>query len=212
MLRASAAVTAITVTVLLAPGLRDSRESEVRCALRACVEATAAQPTKVASPRYLEQSYAAPDEPATAALGRLSIRRLRISAPVVGVGWDREAMSVPNDPHTLGWFTPTAHLDDLAGVSLVAGHVSDSADRPGTLARLGETHIGDVIQWQGSDGGVRTFRVVKIDRYPRATGLPPALFRVDGPHTLRLVTCATREVGQGGFHYTDNLVVSAVSE
>ena len=143
--------------------------------------------------------------------GRLRIRRLGVDAPVVRVGWDHEAMAVPDDPQTLGWFSPSAHRTDVVGVSLIAGHVADVSDHPGALAPLGRARVGDVIEWEDR-GSITRFRVVEVRRYRRADGLPPGLFKADGPHTLRLVTCANREVSPLGIHYADNLVVSAVAE
>jgi len=121
-------------------------------------------------------------------------------------------MSVPDDPAVLGWFSPSARVDDLAGVSLIAGHVSDSFDRAGPLAGLIKVRVGDTIEWRGLDSKTARFRVTAVERYPRVIGLPTSLFKVDGPHTLRLVTCATRTPGSTGVHYVDNLVVSAVAQ
>ncbi|HWU33359.1 MAG TPA: class F sortase [Marmoricola sp.] len=197
-----------TVAVVLVPlGLRDGPHPVAAC----CLVAAATEPTAVASPRYLNRTYVAPADHKREVVGHLSLPRLKIRRPVLRVGWDRDAMSVPEDPDVLGWFSPSAHLDDLAGVSLIAGHVSDSGDRPGPLARLVQVRIGDVIEWEGLNAQIARFRVTALDRYPRATGLPPSLFKVDGPHTLRLVTCATRAAGPTGVHYSDNLVVSAVA-
>jgi hypothetical protein len=142
-------------------------------------------------------------------LGQLRIARLGLAAPIVEVGWDGDTMAVPTDPGQLGWFSPSARLDDLAGVSLIAGHVSDSLDRPGPLRLLDHARVGDVVIWQGR-GGLSRFRVTSIQRFPRSRGLPAALFHADGPHILRIVTCANRVAGPSGVHYTDNLVVSAV--
>lgn len=172
----------------------------------------ALQPSQIAQPRYLITRYAASAPRQGSEMGRLKMRRLGIDVRVVSVGWDREAIAVPDDPHTLGWFAPSAHLNDLAGVSLIVGHVSDRADYPGPLARLSNARLGDRIRWQRGDGHRVRFRVVAIGRYPRATGLPPSLFRVDGLHTLRLVTCTNRQTSPSGVHYADNLVVSAVAE
>lgn len=121
-------------------------------------------------------------------------------------------MAVPNDPGTLGWFEPSARLDDLAGTSLVAGHVSDASDRLGPFGALVRARRGDIVEWRHSAGRVVRFRVVAIQRFPRIRGLPPSLFRVEGPHTLQLVTCTGRVAGPSGVHYADNLVVSAVQE
>lgn len=202
---ALAAAAALTL-VLVPLGVRDAPQIVEIC----CRVAVATQPTAVASPRYLVTTYLAPAGQKGHLVGHLSIPRLKIRQPILSVSWDRDAMSVPEDPGVLGWFSPSAHLEDLAGVSLIAGHVSDSHDRPGPLARLVQVRIGDVVEWKGSNAQIARFRVTAIDRYPRARGLPPSLFKVDGPHTLRLVTCATRTAGSLGIHYADNLVVSAV--
>lgn len=177
--------------------------------LRAASQET---PPRVASPVHLDAAYVAPATSSGPTVGRLQLARLGIDAAVVSVGWDRDTMAVPNDPSTLGWFTPSARLDDLAGSSLVAGHVSDAAGRPGALEPLVKARVGDIIAWTSSDGRVRRFRVSTIKRIPRAAGLPASLFRVDGPHVLRLVTCTNRVSGPSGVHYTDNLVVSALAE
>lgn len=168
-------------------------------------------PPRVAPAAHLDSTYVAPPGTSTG-LGRVRIARLGVDAPVATVGWDGDTMAVPNDPGTLGWFEPSARPDDLAGASLVAGHVSDASDSPGPLAALVRARLGDVVEWRGSAGSVVRFRVISTQRFPRAAGLPASLFRVDGPHTLRLVTCAHRVTGPSGTHYTDNLVVSAVQE
>jgi hypothetical protein len=174
--------------------------------------AAAVTPRGVAEPAHLSATYVAPQSSTYVALGRLQIARLSVDAFVAQVGWDRDTMAVPNDPSVLGWFGPSARLDDLAGTSLVAGHVSDASDRPGPLASLVRARVGDVVVWRPRSGGVARFRVVAIQRFPRTTGIPPSLFRVDGPHMLRLVTCTNRKAGPTGIHYTDNIVVSAVRE
>lgn len=169
-------------------------------------------PTGVAKPAHLEVAYVAPSAPTSVELGRLQIARLGLDAPVVPVGWDRDTMAVPNDPSVLGWFEPSARLEDLAGTSLIAGHVSDASDRPRPLASLARARVGDRIVWRGRSSGLVRFRVISIQRFARARGLTPSLFRVEGPQTVRLVTCTNRTVGPTGIHYTDNLVVSAVRE
>ncbi|GAC1382769.1 MAG: hypothetical protein NVSMB48_14370 [Marmoricola sp.] len=166
------------------------------------------EPGGVAKPVHLASSYTAPPRRRARSAGELRLARLGIAARVVAVGWDGTAMAVPDDPATLGWFEPSAALSDRAGVSLIAGHVSDRHDRAGPLARLVEVRVGDVIAWQSGTTTAR-FIVVRIGRYPRTAGLPTSLFRVDGPHVLRLVTCTDRKSGILGFHYADNLVVSA---
>lgn len=201
-----AATAVLAMTVLVDVGDHRVREVGTRTAR---VDGLA--PTRVAKSVHLDAAYVAPAGRVAPALGRLRLGRLGIDAPVVAVGWDAQTMAVPNDPRTLGWFEPSARLHDLAGSSLIAGHVSDASDRLGPLSALVRVRSGDVVEWRGSEGVIR-FRVIGVQRFPRARGLPPSLFRVDGPHVLRLVTCTNRVVGPAGTHYVDNLVVSAVQD
>jgi hypothetical protein len=170
------------------------------------------QPTARASPVYLTRSYHAP-----AALirpgagGTLRIPSLGIEAPVDAVGLDGTAMAIPDDPGRIGWLTSSARAGDLVGSSVLAGHVSDSQDRPGALFRLRNIRLGAAITWTDGERSMHRFRVVRIRIYPRAGGLPAATFATNGPHVLHLITCAERiSTAGGGFHYRSNLVVTAV--
>ncbi|MFA6576734.1 MAG: class F sortase, partial [Nocardioides sp.] len=142
--------------------------------------------------------------------GVLSIDRVGIRAFVDTVGLDRGTMAVPNDPRRLGWLATTSAAGELLGGSVVSGHVSDRHDRPGALWRLRHTRVGDVVRWTTPDGEAHRFVVRRVARYPRSRGVPGHLFRTDGPHLLHLVTCTNRRrTSGGGFHYADNLVVTA---
>ncbi|MGN6162588.1 MAG: class F sortase [Marmoricola sp.] len=173
------------------------------------VTAIGTVPRGVARPVHLDSTYVAPPAPARS-IGRLLLPRLGIDARVVAVGWDRDAMAVPNDPGTLGWFTPSARLEDLAGASLIAGHVADPFDRPGALALLARAQLGDVVVWRGVSGKTVRFTVVTIHRYSRSGGLPATFLPAGGPHLVRLVTCTHRVRRGTSVHYTENLVVTAV--
>lgn len=166
------------------------------------------EPSRVPKPLPMASPAGAPQDRPAESAGALRLPRLGIAMPVVRVGWDGTAVAVPDDPAIAGWFGSTAALPDRAGVSLIAAHVADRRDRAGPLARLVGARIGDVVVWSARGIPAR-FRVVSIGRYPRAAGLPAALFRVDGPHMLLVVTCTDRRSGVLGFHYADNLVVSA---
>lgn len=169
-------------------------------------------PTRHPRPRYLKRTYQAPRALVRAgAGGTLRIPSLGIRAPVDAVGLDGTAMAVPDDPNHVGWLTGSARIGDLVGRSVLAGHVSDAHDRPGALKRLAAISLGAAVLWSDAAGHRVQFRVVRIRLFPRARGLPAALFATDGPHQLNLVTCASRVTSPGGgFHYTANLVVTAV--
>ena len=170
-------------------------------------------PTSRPEPRYLYRPYVAPSGPGRArrrSAGQLSIQRIGLHAPVDAIGLDRGTMAIPNNRFHVGWLTATASARDLIGSSVISGHVSDRHDRPGALWRLKRARVGDVIRWTEPDGRVHRFVVRSVRRYARRGGLPGQVFRTDGPHLLQLVTCTNRrDLGGGGFHYADNLVVTA---
>ncbi|MCW2851750.1 MAG: Sortase family protein [Nocardioides sp.] len=170
-------------------------------------------PTARTQPRYLYRPYVAPQDPSSARrrpAGELRIDRIGLRAPVDPVGLDRGTMAIPNDRFRLGWLSATAAAGDLLGSSVVSGHVSDRSDRPGALWRLRQARVGDVVRWTEPGGRVHRFVVRGIRRYDRRRGVPGTVFRTDGPHVLHLVTCTNRRsTGGGGFHYADNLVVTA---
>lgn len=142
--------------------------------------------------------------------GTLRIAGLRLTAPVEEVGVHQGVMAIPGSPAVLGWLRRSARPDDVVGSSVIAGHVSDRQDRPGALAVLGGVRRGDPVTWAGPDGRAYRFAVTSVSRHPRSRRLPSSVFRTDGPHLLRIVTCANRvRMPGGGFHYTDNLVVTA---
>lgn len=180
------------------------------------------RPTVRATPRYLEERYVAPRSssrgPGPGLLSRvsspaeLSIPSVGIRAGVDAVGLDGTTMAVPNDPGRLGWLSGTAAAGDVIGSSVVSGHVSDRSDRPGALWRLRDVRPGDTVSWTGAGGETQRFVVRRVQRFARSSGVPARLFRTTGPHVLHVVTCSNRQASSGGgFHYADNLVVTAVA-
>ncbi|MEJ7796303.1 MAG: class F sortase [Nocardioides sp.] len=174
------------------------------------LEGPAYVPTDRAQPRYLDRFYRAPVTTARRVSGgTLSIDRLAIRAPVVGVGLDRGTMAIPGNRHEVGWLSTTAGPGDVLGSSVISGHVSDRRDRPGALWRLKDARRGDVIRWTSAVGTSHRYVVRSVRRIPRTRGVPADLFRTNGPRLLHVVTCTNRRSTAGGFHYRDNLVVSA---
>ena len=166
-------------------------------------------PRARAVPRHLTTRYrSAAGSVARSSGGSLSVPSVGVSATVDGVGLDRGTMAIPNDPRRVGWLDRSAAAGDLVGASVISGHVSSRRDRPGALWRLRHARVGDRVRWTVG-GSAHTFEVSGVRRYARARGLPADLFRTDGPRTLHLVTCTRRVRRGGGFHYTDNLVVTA---
>ncbi len=179
-------------------------------AMPAAAGLAALEPLARAVPHFLRSNYRAPSALVrTGAGGTLRIPSLGILAPVDAVGLDGTTMAIPDDPHRVGWLTTTAGAADLAGSSVLSGHVSDEHDVPGALSRLRDLHPGALVVWTAG-GRAHRFVVTALTRYPRTRGVPASVFRTDGAHVLNLVTCTDRVVtAGGGFHYTSNLVVTA---
>jgi hypothetical protein len=162
------------------------------------------------APRYADRAYVRPETSPGPPAGILRVGGLRIAAPVESVVLRDSVMAIPDAGTKLGWLRDSARAGDVIGSSVIAGHVSDSRDRPGALRALDRVRAGTRISWTDGQGRVHRFVVTSVARYPRTRGLPAAVFRTDGPHLLRVITC-THRIGLpgGGFHYTDNLVVTA---
>jgi hypothetical protein len=90
---------------------------------------------------------------------------------------------------------------------VIAGHV-DSTSGPAVFFRLGQLHPGDLVEVERGPDRIR-FRVVAVERYPKA-GFPTG--KVYGPTPdpqLRLITCSGR-FDATRHSYLDNTVVYAV--
>ncbi|MEJ7832028.1 MAG: class F sortase [Nocardioides sp.] len=161
-------------------------------------------------PDYLLRRYRAPADLVSRQAGSaLRIPSLGVSAPVDAVGLDGSVMAIPNAPSRVGWLSGSADAAAVMGSSVISGHVSDRQDRPGAFSGLGRIQVGARIEW-ADRGRTHAFRVTHLATYPRRVGVPADVFRGDGGHVLRLVTCTDRRQSGGGFHYASNLVVTAV--
>lgn len=170
-----------------------------------------AEPTR-AAPAFLTSNYVAPRAAVAppGSAGQLLIPSIEVSARVAAVKLDGEAMAIPNDIQQVGWLESSARADDLVGVSLLSGHVSDRSDRRGALSRLAEVEPGVQVTWIDRSGVARAYRVISKEKYPRASGMPASVLARDGRHRVAIVTCADRiDLGGGRFRYASNLVVTA---
>lgn len=139
----------------------------------------------------------------------ITINGSRTRANLLAVGVKRKTLSVPANVANVGWYRRTAHFGDVIGSAVVAGHVSDRVDSPGAFHRLKNLAKGEVITIK-HQGVTYRYKVTGKRTYSRAKQLPRRLFSTTGPAQLHLVTCAGRRVRNGYFHYTKNLVVTAV--
>lgn len=169
------------------------------------------EPTRRTTARYTTRRYVAPAGSRRAGGGQLRIAAVGISAPVDVVGLDDHGstMAIPNNTARTGWLDRSARPTDPTGSAVIGGHVSDNSDRPGALWRLRDVTRGDIVAWTRG-GHTYRYRVTATARYDRTRGVPASTFNTGGHHLLRLITCTNRhDMPGGGFHYTENIVVTA---
>lgn len=145
------------------------------------------------------------------AAGRLALPALGIKGIAVRpVGVARGKMQVPANTQQVGWLNKSADNADAIGAAVIAGHVSNRRDRPGAMYRLAQARPGQVVEYRTASGQVQRYRVTEVSTFSRAKKLPGKYFATSGAHKLVLVSCAGRQVRGGKFHYTRNVVVTAV--
>ncbi|TDO54145.1 sortase family protein [Kribbella sp. VKM Ac-2571] len=138
---------------------------------------------------------------------------IRVRIPAIGVdsglmrlGLTRNgSLQVPPNGFPAGWFTG-APTPGETGPAVIAGHVHWSG-RPGVFARLALLKPGDKIMVARQDRSTATFRVSRVQEYPKAT-FPSAAVYGDIDHAgLRLITCGGLDAVKK--KYEANLVVFA---
>ena len=140
---------------------------------------------------------------------RVRVVALGVDAPVVRESVDRGgALTLPEDPRTIGWWGAGAAPGAPLGTIVLAGHVDSEQEGAGALFPLARTPVGARVVLSGP-GGDATY-VVQARRRFAKDDLPwRELFRQDVETRLLLVTCGG-DFDRATRHYTDNVVVYAV--
>jgi hypothetical protein len=139
----------------------------------------------------------------------VSMPATQLNATLTGSGHRKGRMLIPGDVQTVGQLNASAAIGDKVGTTVLAGHVSDAKDRPGAMWSLKKARKGQVITVDANGKKVK-YRVTKVERFSRAGKLPARLFNTAGQHRLVLISCADKVTKDGRWHYTNNLVVTAV--
>lgn len=172
---------------------------------------TATQPQAALKPRHVKRLFSPRDGKGVSrrAGSTLRIPSLGVTAPLDRSRLVKNTMAVPKDAKRVGWLNRSAHLGDVIGSTVIAGHVSDDNDSPGALYRAKSLKRGAIITVT-QNGETRRFRVTRLRTYDRNRHLPAEIFSVAGDHQLNLVTCTGKVTYPNGrYHYTKNLVVTA---
>jgi len=131
-----------------------------------------------------------------------------VDAPVVPVSTAPDgSLTLPEEPTTVGWWSPGALPGSGSGSVVLAGHVDSRVAGLGTFAVLHELGVGERITLRDNDGRDIIYDVVARREYHKAE-LPPDLFTRTGAARLVLITCGGR-FDPAARRYDDNVVVFA---
>jgi hypothetical protein len=138
----------------------------------------------------------------------VAIPAIGVRAPVVAVRAIHGVLGVPGDPRELGWWADGAAAGAARGTVVLDGHVDSAVSGEGALFDLTRLQVGDAVVVTTTPGQTVRFVVTARRRYLKAAGLPPDLFRTDGPPRLVLITCGG-PFDRSARSYLDNIVVFA---
>ncbi|KRB78678.1 hypothetical protein ASE01_05390 [Nocardioides sp. Root190] len=141
----------------------------------------------------------------------IAVPAIGMKAPITAVGARRGTMLIPASMTRGGWYAGSAAPGEAIGSTVIAGHVSDRRDRPGVFGKLRRARVGQVVTVRAVDGTVQRYRITSVRSQSRSRGISGAAVSTTGSHRLTLVTCTGKVTYRNGrFHYTKNLVVTAV--
>ncbi|MFJ4979061.1 class F sortase [Streptomyces coeruleorubidus] len=139
---------------------------------------------------------------------RLLIPYLRVDAPVMDLGLDRERRltAPPEDaPKLVGWYRQGASPGER-GTAVAVGHL-DTDSGPAVFAGLTEPKPGRTVKARRADGRIAVYTVDKIKSYEKARFPSQEVYGARGRPELRLITCGGSYERRKG--YSGNVVVFA---
>ncbi|MFE1323873.1 class F sortase [Streptomyces sp. NPDC058735] len=139
---------------------------------------------------------------------RLLIPYLRLDAPVIPLGLDREhRLTAPpeDDPKLVGWYRQGASPGEQ-GTAVAVGHL-DTHSGPAVFAGLTELKRGRIVKARRADGRTAVYTVDKVKAYQKADFPGREVYGARGRPELRLITCGGSYDRRKG--YSGNVVVFA---
>lgn len=139
---------------------------------------------------------------------RLLIPYLRLDAPVMDLGLDRDRrLTAPpdDDPKLVGWYRHGASPGEQ-GTAVAVGHL-DTDSGPAVFAGLPELKRGRIVKARRADGRIAVYTVDKIKSYEKAHFPSQEVYGARGRPELRLITCGGSYDRRKG--YSGNVVVFA---
>ncbi|MFJ3441867.1 class F sortase [Streptomyces sp. NPDC086081] len=139
---------------------------------------------------------------------RLLIPYLRLDAPVMQLGLDREhRLTAPpeDDPKLVGWYQQGASPGEQ-GTAVAVGHL-DTDSGPAVFAGLTELKRGRIVKARRADGRTAVYTVYRIRSYEKSDFPSQEVYGARGRPELRLITCGGTYDRRKG--YSGNVVVFA---
>ncbi|MFF4982078.1 class F sortase [Streptomyces sp. NPDC001046] len=139
---------------------------------------------------------------------RLVVPYLRIDAPVMSLGLDRDhRLTAPpdDDPDLVGWYDQGA-APGGQGTAVAVGHL-DTDSGPAVFAGLPQLKKGRTVEVRRADGRTAVYTVDKVRSYEKAHFPSQEVYGTRGRPELRLITCGGTYDRRKG--YSGNVVVFA---
>ncbi|MER6997888.1 class F sortase [Streptomyces sp. NPDC000410] len=139
---------------------------------------------------------------------RISIPSLRVDAPAVEVGLDRNGWidtPPPQEANLAGWYQ-NGISPGQQGTSVIVGHV-DIATGPAVFYGLGTLRKGNQIHVTRLDGRIAVFEVYGVEVFAKDAFPGAEVYGDNGVPELRVITCGGGYTESGG--YSGNVVVFA---
>jgi LPXTG-site transpeptidase (sortase) family protein len=135
---------------------------------------------------------------------RISVPRLGVSAPVLGIRAKNGALIPPSNPRTVGWWSDGARPGAARGSAIITGHTVHSGG--GAFDDLDRLVAGDRVKVTTVNGAI-SYTVVAVTTYRKQALAKHAaqVFDQSTPGRLVLVTCED----WNGSVYLSNAVVIA---
>jgi sortase (surface protein transpeptidase) len=138
---------------------------------------------------------------------RLQIPAIDVSTSLVKLGRLPDgSLQVPKAWDTAGWYDQGPRPGQ-PGPAVILGHV-DSKSGPAVFYQLRTLRPGDIVRVGLADGRTLTFRVQRIQRYPKDEFPTEAVYFPTLNRELRLITCGG-DFDYARHSYVDNIVVYA---
>lgn len=120
---------------------------------------------------------------------RISIPAIRVNAPIVPLGLNRDqTMQVPTKLGDAGWFRPGPEPGEQ-GAAVVVGHLN-AGNAPGVFANLRAVRRGAVIKIRRRDGTLVRFVARSMIQVPKNRFPTARVYARTKQPTLRVITCA----------------------